>query len=226
MLCECGCGEEFEPKTDHQRYVDDSHRKREERRRYKARKRELAKVEKAVTSVPVEARSLSDAEVEKALTYLAHTGGNGKRASEALEEQEGIKVKAQTLRKWARDRHRDRYLALVQQIEPQMKVARASEHEFVADEYVGAQRKALEQLHSALDAGEVPVHKLDGLARNAAIGAGVNRDKGAQLRGEATSVVLHQSAKEIERKLRGLGIVIDGDAVEIKDQPQLQGESA
>jgi len=216
-MSELTCPEDgtvFTPKTPNQTYCSPKCAKRAERRRYKQRKRQTEQVSKAVAKVPGGRSQYPPEVVEIGLEALVWAGGSPKRASESLKEL-GYEIKPDTLRAWKRDRP-ERYEALRADLEPRMKAARAEAHEALADQFADAARAALADLNKLREQDQLTPQQLISLMHNASVDAGIHRDKAAKLRGENVMVIEHRSDKEIIDKLKRMGVIIEGEAREVR----------
>lgn len=200
------CGEQFEPAAANQTYCTPAHAKRAEKKRARERKR----AETALTRQG----DYSEADIERALVTLVHYGGSPKKAAEALEEQ-GQPIPYSTLASWKRT-HADRYLTLVEREEPRRKAIAQQVHENAADTKLSIAMEAAERTAENMRSGELNAVQVARLIQPLTTAAAIDRDKAAQLRGEATAVVRHESAKDIEQALKRMGVLVEGEAVEIE----------
>jgi hypothetical protein len=123
----------------------------------------------------------TDQEIERGLVALALFSGNRRRASEALKQQ-GLDVPDTTLRAWRDKLYPDWYAELQAKIMPRIRELAAEKHTELADLEGEAARLILDRLIAERE--KIPARDLSATLRNLDVGAAVNRDKAAMLRGE------------------------------------------
>ncbi len=137
------------------------------------------------------------------MVALALYSGNRRRASKALADQ-GFPVPASTLQDW-QQRAPDTYAKVKRNLMPQIRELAAEQHSELAQLEGEAGRLLLGRLMAQYH--EIPARDLPGAVRNLDVGAAVNRDKAAMLRGENTDTPTPtRSLSEILRALQAKGI--------------------
>ena len=153
---------------------------------------------------------ISDLEtVERALTVLALSGGNGREAERRLKEM-GIKISYATLYEW-KDRHAVRYQQIQDERAPQIEETIIRE---LRETAVMASRVALKGLEAAekeIEAGDSKDAAAS--ARNAATVAGIATDKLLVLSGRPTQITESRTSEDLWSKLDA----VTSTAVELSD---------
>lgn len=164
---------------------------------------------------------------------MALASCNCERAATSLAEQDLPPVPARTLRKW-RQEHADLYARVERDVLPQIRADLAADYTDLARYQLEVARKVLDRLNAeADDPDKLPTRDLAGALRNVKVSAAVGTDKSQLLRGEPTERKEYRSgaAAELERRLRALGVVIEGEPpivdAEVVDDRQLpEGKQA
>ena len=144
----------------------------------------------------------TDREIERGLVALALFSGNRRRASKALDQQ-GLSIPDSTLRDW-RETYSGWYAEVQAKTMPRIRELAAEQHSDLAQLEGGAARKLLDRLIAEYQ--EIPARDLPGAIRNLDVGAAVNRDKAAMLRGENTDTPTPmRSVSEIILALKAKG---------------------
>lgn len=175
----------------------------------------------ASASKPPARRSrYTEAERERGLVALALFSGNYRRAAKAL-AADGLKIPPNTLYTWPQW-FPEEYERVRTEVMPRIRAELAERHTELAQANVQVESEALELARKRMDGMED--RDLIALASKAAISSGVHTQRGSELRGEATTVVEHRSAKDIMKRLKDLGIdFIEGEAEEVKPDQLEQG---
>lgn len=171
-------------------------------------------------------RDYTTEEIERGLTQLALCAGNSREASKRLKDM-GHKLPHQTLDRWARQTHRERYHEVRERQAPKIAARIANEAEdffFVLQEL---ERKTAEAYAEKL--GEMKPGEFAGALRNLTTSKALQIDKIASpLRGRPAVTIRHElDATGLVRKLSSTGLVeIEGTATEITDAPALPAGTA
>lgn len=166
-------------------------------------------------------RHYTPAEVDKALSVVIIEGGNSLRAAEVLEE-EGIPVPASTLREWRTGKHRERYLELAAELQPEIeKYVAASALDYL-QRSESVKGDLLDLLKEQVDAKEVkdPASAISKLS----VSQGIGIDTVLKIQGRPTQHIAHSSVDESLAALKRLGIVTDSTAEEIPEAEVVEGE--
>ncbi len=150
-------------------------------------------------------------EIDVGLTAIALASGSLDRARRMLADQ-GIEVSRHTLHNWRYVYHVDRYERIRAEVIPKLKAEEAELRTALATYQVEQALRAAELVAERVESMD-DKSLLDALNKFN-VGSGIQADKIAQLRGEPTSIIRHESVSEIERGLKRLGVVIEGEAVE------------
>lgn len=143
--------------------------------------------------------------VERGLVALALCSGSSRRAARLLAEQ-GLSLGESTLRNWRDNLYPERYWELQRDVLPKLRARAAEQHSELAELEGEAGRKLLERLTA--EYGAIPARDLPGAIRNLDVGAAVNRDKAAMLRGENPETTMPtRSMSEIVSALKAKGVV-------------------
>ena len=166
----------------------------------------------------------SDTEIEQGLVALALYSGNRRRAHEALKRQ-GLSIPETTLHRWGDSQHSDWYARVQLKVMPRVREYAAEKHFELADLEGEAARKLLTRLVDEYE--KIPAHALPGSIKSLDIGAAVNRDKAAMLRGENPErPAAMRSAAEIVRALQAKNFdprrltVTQTNTVEVAEDPR------
>ena len=157
-------------------------------------------------------------EIDEALVALIAFGGHADRAAEHLLENGFRKVSGATLRYW-RDRHRPRFLELSEKHAPQLERHMIQNALATAELANQAENAAIEKALDQIKTGDVK--DASQMAKNFATVKGINVDKALILMGRPSTIVGHQSAEDLMKKLVELapGVVsIEGEAEELAPQ--------
>ena len=158
------------------------------------------------------ARRYSEEEKERGMVALVLHDGNSRRAEADLEAA-GFNIPASTLQGWKRTRA-DEIDRVAHELGPQMREARARALDDLAHAAMEVTKEGLNELSGKM--GTLEPRDLPGAIRNTATTAAIATDKSAQLRGEPTSRVKVDITTAIA-KLQRKGLIVDGEAVEIKE---------
>ena len=156
------------------------------------------------------------------LMALALYGGQASPAARALKEQ-GRPIPRKTLADW-RERYPADYLEARRIVREQV-VARTSDlWRHTVQDAAEAVLEATAAARQAIANGDsTEARKWSGTSRDMAVVGGIGDDKAARSDGiPEIRVVEHRSDTEIIRKLKALGVVIEGEAEEIQP-PELTG---
>lgn len=175
-------------------------------------------------------RVYTDEEAHLALTVLAACGGNPRKAAKILEEEEGLRVKYETLRYW-KHRHPERsemYARIVADTSPRLQRLIAEHHQALSEEAADIEHKALEEMSGKITDAELDAKDLGGIVKNLAVASGIHADKHALLTGQPTSISATASFTELARALeaRGITVELEGEAEELPDVQEVSSDAA
>jgi hypothetical protein len=162
-------------------------------------------------------RSYTEAEIVRGLAEVARAAGSARLASKRLKEA-GNPIAHQTLERWAKLTHRDKYLTQAKEI------ARQVEEDIVQDMRENitlaaqAEQAALTATLAQLEQG---VKDPSAIARNLSVTKGVNLTHLLTYTGRPTQITEHRSLQDLDREIeRRLGSqYVDSTAEDITDTP-------
>jgi HPt (histidine-containing phosphotransfer) domain-containing protein len=135
------------------------------------------------------------------------------RASEFLTSEYNLEVSPSLLTKWRRQVHVELYHDLAAEYHQIFEKAGAAEAEDVVRRATELEQRLMDKIEENLDA--LPARDLANALRNVSTTKGINLERIASpLRGRATGIIQHQSAKEIEQRLLERGVLVEGEAVD------------
>jgi hypothetical protein len=150
--------------------------------------------------------------IELALQVCAINGGNVELTCRQLREQAGVRVASSTLQKWMRGRYASRYRELADENADMVRQQAALEAQEIAT-------RAGEVTAELVEATAAGISELDPRDRAPSARAmsqvhAAMTEKKQLLTGEPTQRVQIDDLKEIMGELRGLGVIVDGEAEE------------
>jgi hypothetical protein len=164
-----------------------------------------------------------DEKIERGLLAVAAYSGNTRKASAFLKNTDGFDVPHQTLWRWARREHVERYEAIRAEVLPHVRAQAADEHMEIAEMQMEANRKIVTRLSANVD--ELPVKELPGASRNMSVGAAVETEK-AQLLNDQPTQRVATDLPGLLKEIKSMGIdpktVLEGQVVSEEDVPQAQ----
>src|SRR4051794_10756904 len=128
----------------------------------------------------------TEAEIHAGLSALVLCSGNSRRAAKLLRDSGQRAIAYSTLHKWATDQYAGRYRELQDQLRPELVSRLAEDHDALVQSYSELQWDAIEQARKKLP--DAKAGEAANIAKNAALGAAINTDKGQLRRGEPTSI--------------------------------------
>src|SRR4051794_17298592 len=128
----------------------------------------------------------TEAEIHAGLSALVLCSGNSRRAAKLLRDSGQRAIAYSTLHKWATDQYAGRYRELQDQLRPELVSRLAEDHDALVQSYSELQWDAIEQARKKLP--DAKAGEAANIAKNAALGAAINTDKGALRRGEPTTI--------------------------------------
>lgn len=154
-------------------------------------------------------------EIDRGLMELC-IHGDAKGAAQAL-KRDGITIAERTLQDWRHSRA-ERLAEIEQQVvaPTRERLARLSEQRAIQqDEVERVLTEQLLRLRHALKPGE-----LAGAVRNISTAKAINVDKSSLLRGMPTEIRETRNADEILKRWQAAGLITNGTAEEITEDPQ------
>lgn len=161
-------------------------------------------------------RKYTAKEVDRGLLAVAFCGGNQARASRILKEQ-GLDISRRLLHKWVNEIHIERYfeLAAAHHREIEDTIIVDMRQKVVA--YGALEAQAIEESAKQLAAGTVK--DASTVARNAAVGKGINNQNLLVLSGRPSEIHETRSSDDLVRSLQR-ALSVDGSAEEIPPTTQ------
>lgn len=162
------------------------------------------------------------AEIDRALTALALSGGNAPRALEQLKQDETLTrtPSDDSLYVW-RDKYADRYAEIREQRAPEIERAAINDYRAMVAQAAQTSLKAVEKTNAVLDSNtDVSATELSTVARNLALAGGIAADKLLVFTDRPNVITERRDPTELLRAIDA----ITGHAEELKDLP-LIGES-
>lgn len=152
----------------------------------------------------------SPAEIETALTVLAHLGGNSARASELTG------IPSSTLRVWRLYDHVERYAEIMKREAPRIEALAIAQSRELTLKYAALEHAAVERVMDVLP--EMDGKDASNAMKNAAISRGVSIDKTLVLEGRPTSIQGHLTGDDSIKSLaqRFPWLVVEGTAHDVQ----------
>lgn len=164
----------------------------------------------ALAGVPQ--RTYDEDEINFYLSQLALHGGNTRATVRTLERDGKNAPSRNTLQAWKRDR-RDAYTRIEQDLDAHL----GHKRQAMAERYLEIQHEIVDKIREELKENNIPARDLGGLARNMAVGQGIEDTGAASALGRPTTVIEHRSSKEIFKGLERLGLLTEGSAEEVHE---------
>ncbi|MGH2964387.1 MAG: hypothetical protein ACRDMH_03265 [Solirubrobacterales bacterium] len=142
-----------------------------------------------------------------------------------LEETGFRSIPFRTLDSWIRrGTHREEYRRLQEEMRDELNLRRSDDFESLSSAWNDLQWDVLRRLREKLP--EAKVNELISAAKATPIASAISTDKARLYRNEATVIQKRPDAEleaDIKRKLRELGFVYEGEAVEVKNEQLPEG---
>lgn len=163
-------------------------------------------------------KGLTAEQVELAFVTLALCNGNSKKAALALRNTPvyGFKVDPTSLRAW-RDKDPERYVRTQERLMPEIRARAGDAYATLSELQAEVATEATERLQKELP--NVPIERLPQAVQQTTLASGISTDKAREYRGEATVVHEHRDAKQILRRLKSRGVVVDAEVVSEETVP-------